>query len=196
MHIRRALCGAVVLVVAMGNGLLAEVRETTLPAGTLLRVRLDTPVASNTSRVEDSVRARLASPVTIGGRTVVPSGSAVTGVVTHAQRAGKMKGRGELALRFSTLEPSRQRERYRILTGVWSRTARATKERDAAKIGIPAAGGAIVGGLVGGKKGAAIGATAGGAGGTAVVLSTRGEDVRLGRGAVLLVRLTEPVTLH
>jgi hypothetical protein len=50
--------------------------------------------------------------------------------------------------------------------------------------------------LVGGKKGAAIGAAAGGGTGTAVVLSTRGKEVRLGRGAVLLLRLSEPVTVR
>jgi hypothetical protein len=59
-------------------------------------------------------------------------------------------------------------------------------------IGLPAAGGAIVGGLVGGKKGAGIGALTGGGAGTAVVLSTRGRDVRVGRGATLRVRLTAP----
>jgi hypothetical protein len=195
MKARGALI-AIAVVFGMANGLAAETRETTLPAGTLLRVRLDSPVASDTSRVEDPVRARLASPVTIGGRTVVPAGSTVTGVVTQARRAGKVKGRGQLALRFSSLAPSGSSERYRIRTNTWSRIARSTQKRDAAKIGIPAAGGAIIGGVVGGKKGAAIGATAAGAGGTAVVLSTRGEDVRLGRGAVVLVRLAEPVTLR
>jgi hypothetical protein len=63
------------------------------------------------------------------------------------------------------------------------------------KIGLPAAGGAIVGGIVGGKKGAGIGALAGGGGGTAVVLSTRGKEVRVGRGALLSVRLTAPLTV-
>ena len=71
-----------------------------------------------------------------------------------------------------------------------------TKKKDAAEIAIPATGGAIVGGIVGGKKGAAIGAAAGGGGGTAVVLSTRGKEVRLGRGAIVLVRLTEPLTVN
>ena len=59
----------------------------------------------------------------------------------------------------------------------------------------PASGGAIVGGIVGGKKGAGIGALAGGGGGTAVVLSTRGKEVRVGPGALLSVRLTAPLTV-
>ena len=72
--------------------------------------------------------------------------------------------------------------------------APATK-KDALTIGAPAAGGAIVGGILGGKKGAGLGALAGG-GGTAVVLATRGKDVRVGRGATLAVRLSAPLTIR
>jgi hypothetical protein len=181
----------------IGPGLVAgDVRETTLPAGTLLRVRLDNSVGSDISRVEDSVHARLVSPIVIGGRTVVPAGSALTGSVTQATRSGKVKGRAQLGMRFHTLAPAGDNERYRISTRTWARTAPGTKKKDAAKIGLPAAGGAIVGGVIGGKKGAAIGAAAAGGTGTAVVLSTRGKEVRLGRGAVLLLRLSEPLTVR
>ena len=53
------------------------------------------------------------------------------------------------------------------------------------KIGAPAAAGAIIGGIVGGGDGAAKGAVIGGAAGTGYVLSTRGKEVRLGKGADL-----------
>src|SRR5262249_55096014 len=114
---------------------------------------------------------------------------------THVRRSGKVKGRAQLAMRFHTITAPDGRERYRISTRAWSRTAPATKAKDAAKIGVPAAGGALVGGLVGGKKGALIGATAGGGAGTAVVLSTRGQEVRVGRGAIVTVRLAAPLTV-
>jgi hypothetical protein len=188
---------AMLALLVLGPGLVArDVRQTTLPAGTLLRVRLDNSVGSDISRVEEPVRAQLVSPIVIGGRTVLWAGSAFTGSVTQAIRSGKVKGRGRLAMRFHTLAPAGDNERYRISTRTWSRIAPGTKKKDAATIGLPAAGGAIVGGLVGGKKGAAIGAIAGGGTGTAVVLSTRGKEVRLGRGAVLLLRLSEPVTVR
>jgi hypothetical protein len=98
-------------------------------------------------------------------------------------------------MRFDTLEPAGERERYRISTGTWVGVAPGTKKKDAATIGLPAAGGALVGGLIDGKKGALIGAAAGGGAGTAVVLSTRGKEVRLGRGAVLAVPLRAPLTV-
>jgi hypothetical protein len=175
---------------------LADTRDVTVPAGTLLRVRLDNTVGSDISRVESPVNARLVNPIVVDGRTVVPAGSAVSGLVTQVKRAGKVNGRGQLGLRFNTLAPAGHDERYRISTRTWSRVAPATKKKDAATIGFPAAGGAIAGGVVGGKKGAAIGAAAGGGAGTAVVLSTRGKDVRLGRGAVLLVRLAQPLIVR
>jgi uncharacterized membrane protein YebE (DUF533 family) len=61
--------------------------------------------------------------------------------------------------------------------------------------GAPAAGGAIIGALVGGKKGALVGTAIGGGAGTAAVLSTRGREVHLAKGAALTVRLTAPVTV-
>ena len=60
----------------------------------------------------------------------------------------------------------------------------------------PAAGGAVIGRVVGGKKAAREGALIGGAAGTGYVLSTRGKEVRLGKGANLSVRLTAPVTVR
>jgi hypothetical protein len=174
----------------------ARTREVTIPAGTLLRVRLQNSVGTDYSRVEDPVNASLVNPIVVGGRTVIPAGSAVGGSVTQARRSGKVKGRAQLAMRFYSITPAGDDERYRMTTRSWVRTAPATKAKDAAKIGIPAAGGAIIGGLVGGKKGAGIGAAAGGGAGTAVVLSTRGEEVRVGRGAIVSVRLTAPLTVR
>ena len=81
-------------------------------------------------------------------------------------------------------------------TGIVARRAPTTHKKDALTIGAPAAGGAILGGLLGGKKGALIGTTVGGAAGTAVVLTTRGKEVRLPRGAVISIKLLEPMTVR
>jgi len=168
-------------------------REVTLPAGTHLRVVLDTTVGSDTSRVEDPVRAHLAQAVVVRGVTVLPAGSAVSGVVTDATRSGKVKGLAHVAMRFDAITPRGESERYQMRTASVGRTAPATKKKDALEIGAPAAGGAIIGALVGGKKGAAIGGAAGGGAGTAVVLSTRGKEIHVRRGAALTLRLSEPL---
>ena len=170
-------------------------REVVVPAGTSLSVALDTAVGSDTSRVEDPVKAHLTKAVVVDGMTAVPEGSIVDGVVTSAERPGKVKGTARLALRFDSLTPAETDERYTIETATVARSGPTQKKKDALEIAAPAAGGAIIGGIVGGKKGAVIGGAAGGGAGTAVVMSQRGKDVRLGRGAAMTLKLSEPLTV-
>jgi hypothetical protein len=173
-----------------------EYDEITVPAGTVLPLVLESGVASDTSRAEQSVDAHVSRAVRVRGVEAIPAGSRVDGTVVDAARSGRVKGRARVALRFTTLRPRNADESYRIQTVLFARRAPGTKKQDAAKIAIPAAGGAIVGGIIGGKKGAAIGTAAGGGGGTAVVLSTRGKEVRIPRGTALSIRLLEPVTIR
>ena len=174
----------------------AAARDVTIPAGTNLPITLDTTVGSDISRVEQPVVAHLTRPIVIHGDTVLPAGSRVGGVVTDATRSGRVKGRAHVALRFDSVIPTGgQGTRYRIETTAVGRTAAGTKEKDALEIGAPAAGGALIGALAGGKKGALIGTAVGGGAGTAVVLSTRGKEVRLPKGTALTLRLSEPVTV-
>ena len=171
-------------------------REITIPAGTVLRLRVTRGFGSDISRVEDPVSATLAQGIIIGGRTVLPAGSRASGYVSEATRPGKVKGRGRVAVRFTRITPASEADSYNMQTRSWVAVAPATKTKDALTIGIPAAGGAAIGALVDGKKGAGIGAAVGGGAGTAVVLTTRGKDVRIGRGATLAVRLASPLTVR
>jgi hypothetical protein len=165
-----------------------------LPAGTTLRLTLQSAIASDTSQVEDVVRAELSQPVVEDGVTVLPAGTAVAGNVTDAVRSGRVKGRARLAYRFNSL--THDKERYEIATAPLSHEADATKGEDATKIAVGAGAGAAIGALLGGGDGAAKGAAIGGAGGTGAVLATRGEEVRLGSGANVTTRLTAPLTLR
>ena len=178
------------------NDAAAAFREATLPAGTRLQIVLDTGVGSDTSHTEEAVQGHLSSPVVVHGDTVLAQGTRVGGVVTSAERSGKVKGRAHIAVRFDTITPRGDDERYRIRTAAVQRTAASTKKKDAVKVGGGAAGGAIIGAIVGGKKGAAIGTAVGGGAGTAAVLSTRGDEVHLPKGSALTLRLSEPVTIR
>jgi hypothetical protein len=173
---------------------LPRYREVTVPAGTTLRLDLTSAVASDTSNVEDAVRAELRQPITIDGREVVPAGADVTGHVTDVERPGRVKGRARIAFRFNTMNV--RGDSVDISTAAVSREGEATKGEDATKIGVGAGIGAAVGGLIGGGDGAAKGAAIGGAAGTGAVLATRGRDVRLGPGADVNTQLTQPLTLR
>jgi hypothetical protein len=168
--------------------------EVTVPSGTTLRLELKSAVASDTSHVEDAVRATLRQPLVVKGQTVLPAGTEIDGAVTSVERAGRVKGRARVAYRFSTLRY--QGERYDIRTAAIAHQGQASKGSDAKKIAIGAGAGAALGALLGGGGGAAKGAALGGAGGTGVVLATRGSEVRLAPGASVTTTLTAPLTIR
>jgi len=167
--------------------------EVTLPAGTTLSLMLDSTLASDVSEVEDPVRARIARPVMVDGMLAIPQGSRVFGTVTTVDASGKVTGRARLAFRFDQLDVDGVR--YEIRSDTVSYTADSTRTEDAGKVGIGAAAGAIIGGLFGGKGGAARGAAIGGGAGTALVLTTAGEEVRLPPGTPVEARLAQPLVL-
>jgi hypothetical protein len=175
---------------------LPEYREVTIPSGTALPLELKTAVASDTSKVEDQVRATLRSPVSVDGVEALPAGTAVLGHVTAAERSGKVKGVASVAFRFNTIDLPGDAGRESISTATISHVASPTKKKDATKIGIGAGAGAAIGAIVGGGGGAAKGAAIGGAAGTGAVLATRGEEVRLGPGAAVTAKLTAPLTVR
>lgn len=169
-------------------------REVTIPSGTRLPLELLTTVSSETSKIEGPVRARLTRDVEIDGMVAIPSGTELRGVITEADRAGRVRGRARVAFRFTEAEVRGASERLRtnpvVLVGEAS-----TKE-DAAKIGGGAVAGAVIGGLLGGGKGAAQGAAIGGGAGTGVVLSTRGDEISLASGASVTATLATGLTLQ
>jgi hypothetical protein len=173
---------------------LPEYRDLTIPSGTTLSATLATPLASDTSKVEDTVRATLKSPVSIEGFELVPAGATIVGHVTKAEPAAKVKGRAFLAFRFSSVDLAAGPEN--ISSETISREAAATKGKDAAKIGVGAGAGAVIGGIIGGGSGAATGAAIGGGAGTATVLATKGDEVRLPAGTPVSVKLTSPLTIR
>ena len=167
--------------------------EVTVPAGTMLSLLLESGLASDVSQVEDPVRARIDRPVTIDGRRVIPQGGLAYGTVTMVEASGKVKGRGRLAFRFDQIDLDG--DRYEIRTESLWYEAESTKAEDAKKIGISAGAGALIGGLLGGRRGAGAGAVIGGGAGTAVALTTAGEEVRLRSGTPVEVSLTQPLVL-
>ena len=169
-------------------------REVTIPAGTTLRLDLQSAVSSDGSQVEDTVRASLRQAVSIEGKPVLPTGTELVGTVTDVARSGRVKGLARVAYRFNSLRYDS--ERYPIATAAISHQAQPTKKKDATKIGVGAGVGAAIGGLLGGGGGAVKGAAIGGAAGTGAVLATRGDEVRMGPGANVSTKLTAPLTVR
>jgi hypothetical protein len=169
-------------------------RELVIPAGTRLSLTLSTAVASDTSKVEDAVRARLAKPVMIDGVEAIPQGAELVGSVIEAERSGRVKGRASVAFRFQRL--TAWDETHDIQTARIAREAASTKKEDATKVGIGAGAGALIGAIAGGGKGAAIGGAVGAGAGTGAVMATRGDEVTLPAGTTVTATLQEPVTVR
>ncbi len=169
---------------------MAKFREFTVASGTSLALELESSVSTQTARVEDPVDARLTEAVRVDGTEVLPAGSRLRGTVSAVQAAGKVKGVASLAVRFTRLTIG---DDHYTIAADFSLQAPATKGEDAKKVGIGAAGGAILGAIIGGKKGAAVGAAVGGGAGAAHVMLTPGKDIELARGTNISVALDRSV---
>lgn len=168
--------------------------ELTITADSVLGIRIDQALSSETARVEDRVSARISRDVTVDGRIAIPTGARLEGVVVSVERGGKVRTRARLGLQFSTLILA-DGLRVPIATDVIFREGASPSPEAASKIGVSAAVGAALGAVFGGKKGAAIGTGAGAAGGTAAVMAGGRNDAAIAAGTSLTLRLTAPVTI-
>lgn len=186
-----------------------KANELTIPAGTKVPVALKHAVSSKGTREGDGVYAETTFPVVDNGRVLIPAGTYVQGRISHIQRGGRIKGRAEVLMHFTTLiYPSGYTV---LLPGAVENAPGADKSsvkgeegairadsQKGEKIGTVASSagtGAVVGGLSNGGKGALIGAGVGGAVGTAIALLTRGNDVKLDVGTTLEIVIQRDVPL-
>jgi len=166
--------------------------EVVVSVDSVIGLKIDTTVHSETSRVEDPVEAHVTRDVRVGPVVAIPAGSRVLGVVSQLERGGKMKTRARLSVRFHTLVLA-DGTRTTIQTDYVYREGDAPGQEAASKMGAAAAGGAILGALLGGGKGAAIGGSIGAAGGAAAVMSGDRNPAVLKAGTSVTVRLLQPV---
>jgi hypothetical protein len=166
----------------------------TIPAGTVVSVRINELLSSDRNQVGDRVTATLQTPVVVNGWVVARRGQALTGQVEAAQKAGRVKGTSQLGIELTdlTLVDGQQKP---ILTELWKASGGTSHGADAATIGGTTALGAAIGAAADWGRGAAIGAGAGAAAGIGAVLLTRGRPTIIEPETLLSFRLVEPVTV-
>jgi type IV secretion system protein VirB10 len=181
----------------------------TIPSGTRVPLALKQAISTKNAREGDPVYAATTFPVVINDRIVIPAGTYVQGRISQVKRGGRIKGRAEVLMHFSTLiYPSGYTV---VLPGAVENVPGAEKTSmkdeegtirqdsqtgEKAKTVATAAGtGAVVGGLSNGVKGGLIGAGIGGGVGTAIGLLTRGNDVRMDAGTTLDMMIQRDVTV-
>ncbi len=157
-------------------------------------LELTTAISSATATVEMPVTARLRQAIVIDGHTAIPAGSTLHGEVFEVERAGRVKGRSRVAIRFNEVRMQGAAEDLRTNPVVFE--GEATKGEDATKVGVGAGIGAAIGGILGGGDGAAKGAAIGGAAGAGTVLATRGREVELASGTDIEASLATPLDVR
>lgn len=185
------------------------VRYFTVPADTVIRVRMDSQLSSKTARTGDRFSATVTEPVYGGesGLEVIPVGSKVWGRVSAVKRAGR-RSPGQISVSFYQVQlPNGTRPAINgSLTSLQADdvnadneggvTGRGNRKRDAVFIGGGAATGAIIGAIAGGGKGAAIGAILGGGLGTGARVYEREEDAEVKSGTEFGVILNRAISLR
>lgn len=171
----------------------APVESLVLEEGTELKLRLETPLSSATSREGDPVTARVENATDEDGRVALPGGTVLHGRVLEVRRAGRVKGRALVSVDFDRIVVrGRTRE---LQASPISVEAPDDHGKDAKIVGGAAAAGAILGAIKDGKEGFAKGAILGGAAGTGAVLVTRGREIEIPAGSRWTVKLKDTVRL-
>jgi hypothetical protein len=165
-------------------------RIYTVPVGTQMDVRLQTPLNSGTATVEKRFEATTVLDLTGDNEVVIPAGSVVRGFVSSVNAAGKINRKGSLTLSFDEIRIGNRSMKLRasVVQALDGKMA-----QDVTRIGAGAAVGAIIGGLLGGGKGALVGVLVGGGG---TMAATEGADVDLPVGTILRIRLDEPLDVR
>ena len=169
------------------------VKQITLPAGTVVPVRITEGLDSKTTQTDDVFHASLAEDLMSNGVVAIPRGAAVLGRVIEAREAAHFKGNSLLTIELTQLLARGQK--ITLFTDTYSKAGAGRGKNTAEKAGGGAALGALIGALAGGGKGAAIGAIAGGGAGTGINAATRGQQVQIPSETVLNFRLQSPITL-
>ena len=167
-------------------------KPVVVPAGTVLTIRLGQAVGSKISQVGTAFTGSVATPITINGKMVIPSGAGITGTVKDAKKAGRFKGAAILSLQLDSVAVNGHQ--YNIETESFDQQSTGKGKRTAGAIAGGTGVGAAIGGIAGGGKGAGIGALVGAAAGT-VGAATGNRDIQLPAESALSFRLAQPLTL-
>jgi hypothetical protein len=162
-----------------------------IPAGTEMDVRLSNNLNSGTALVEDRFEATTLVDVNVNGRTAIPAGSVMRGVVTAVEPATRTNRTAKMTVSFDQVTVN---GRAYPMRGTVTQAIEGEGIRgETARVGTGAGVGAIIGGILGGFKGALAGILIG-AGGT--IAATEGKEVELPQGSVLRVRVDSPVQIN
>ena len=170
------------------------VRDVTIPAGTVVPVRITETLDSKTAQTNDVFHGALAADLGTQGVIALRRGAPIVGRIVEAREAAHFKGQSLLSLELTDIQ--RGGQKIPVTTDAYVKQGAARGKNTATKAGGGAAFGAIIGALAGGGKGAAIGGLAGAAAGTGVNAATRGEQTVIQTESLVNFQLQSPITVR
>ena len=180
----------------------------TVPAGTIMRVRMNQTITSKRARVGDTFTTTVTEPVySSNGVVVIPTGSTITGRVDAVVPAGKSGKVGQIDTSFKSvrLPNGRTRAINGSLTSLEADGVNTDNEGTASGkkmgnrklifIGGGGVGGAVIGGAIGGGKGALIGGLLGAGGGFLGDKLTKGKEAEVESGTEFSIYLNRAISM-
>ena len=189
----------------------------TVPAGTKILLQLRNSLNTRSAKPGDGVYLASTFPVVVGNRVLIPTGVYVQGVVDRAQRAGRVSGKAQLDMHFTSIifpngtvveipgivnsVPGAKKQQVKgDDEGTIEQDSDKTRNMGrVAEVAIPTGGtvGAI-GGLGSGHPlaGGVVGIAAGFATAGIVSLFTRGADVNIEAGSQVEMVIQRPLELE
>ncbi len=168
-------------------------RTLTVPAGTLIPVRIVEDLTSATATPDMGFHTTLAEDLVIGGMIAIPQGTTILGRVVDAKDAAHFRGSSLLSIELTRIDL--HGAHVAIVTDTYDKQGAARGKNSAEKVGGGAVLGTLIGALAGGGKGAAIGAIAGAGAGGAVQGATRGQQVEIPSETLVNFSLQSPITV-
>jgi type IV secretion system protein VirB10 len=182
-----------------------------VPTGTQVPLVLKQAISTRNARAGDPVYAETNFPITMNDKVVIPAGTYVQGRITEVRRGGRVKGKAEILMHFTTLVfptgytallpgavenvPGAESTHMKGDEGKVEQDS--SKAKDAGTIASTAGSGAAIGALATQSiKGAGIGGLAGAAAGLGYALLTRGADVNMPVGSSIQMILQRPLELQ
>ncbi|MBI3474404.1 MAG: hypothetical protein HY010_01635 [Acidobacteria bacterium] len=180
-----------------------------IPSGTKVPLALKQAISTRNAKEGDPVYCVTTFPFVVEDRIIIPAGTYVQGKISRVQRPGRIKGRAELLMHFtSMIYPSG----YTVMlpgsldnipgadkTSIKGSEGTVRQDSDRGKdigtVASTASTGAVIGGLSAGGKGAGLGAAAGGLAGLAIAMISRGNDVKLEPGTSIEMIIQREVSV-
>jgi len=158
-----------------------------LPAGTAIKIKLQTTLATFSSKQGDTFTGRVTEPVPMHGKTMIPVGSTVQGSVGRVSEPRTRYDLSATVVDTSLHDGSDVNDEGQF-------KGKAREQGDNIELAAGAAGGGLIGGLSGGGKGFLVGAAIG-AGATTIHWLTKHHAAILPAGTELVMELSRAMEM-